>query len=203
MENHVFFLCPNWTSVRHIICLERLCLWSSYCHCHPPLPSYLLDAHFRCEKVNSLTLYPWIHQFSNNKRSSDQTRSVSVPDIDPQSLPITSDFSMVAGDFCEVYTEPGEKWRAIWSNPTHTLCNVPLKKTLSVLERCVYLCIKSLGFWHSFYFPLRFLGLCCNLLFYRHGSQCVGLFGDHLEGSQAWRGLDQLRWVPPWEATGV
>ena len=75
----------------------------------PAPPPYLWDAHFRCESVNSLTLYPWIHQFSNNKRSSDQTRSVSFPDIDPQSLPITSDFSMVAGDFCEVYTEPGEK----------------------------------------------------------------------------------------------
>ncbi|XP_056457659.1 carnosine N-methyltransferase [Gadus chalcogrammus] len=71
--------------------------------------NYVLN---RCEKVNSLTLYPWIHQFSNNKRSSDQTRPVSVPDIDPQSLPVTSDFSMVAGDFCEVYTEP-DSWDCV------------------------------------------------------------------------------------------
>uniref|UniRef100_A0AAZ3R419 Carnosine N-methyltransferase 1 n=1 Tax=Oncorhynchus tshawytscha TaxID=74940 RepID=A0AAZ3R419_ONCTS len=47
----------------------------------------------RCEKVNSMTLYLWIHQFSNNKRSSG---------INPQSLPPNSDFSMVAG----VFTEP-------------------------------------------------------------------------------------------------
>ncbi|KAM9465268.1 carnosine N-methyltransferase-like [Salvelinus alpinus] len=60
----------------------------------------------RCEKVNSMTLYPWIHQFSNNKRSSDQTRPISFPDVNPQSLPPNSDFSMVAGDFQEVYTEP-------------------------------------------------------------------------------------------------
>ncbi|CAB1321632.1 unnamed protein product [Coregonus sp. 'balchen'] len=59
-----------------------------------------------CEKVNSMTLYPWIHQFSNNKRSSDQTRPISFPDVNPQSLPPNSDFSMVAGDFQEVYTEP-------------------------------------------------------------------------------------------------
>ncbi|KAK6312890.1 hypothetical protein J4Q44_G00162370 [Coregonus suidteri] len=60
----------------------------------------------RCEKVNSMTLYPWIHQFSNNKRSSDQTRPITFPDVNPQSLPPNSDFSMVAGDFQEVYTQP-------------------------------------------------------------------------------------------------
>lgn len=62
----------------------------------------------RCDKENALTLYPWIHQFSNNKMSSDQTRPVSFPDVNPQSLPADSDFSMVAGDFQEVYSDPGE-----------------------------------------------------------------------------------------------
>lgn len=62
---------------------------------------------FRCEKVNALTLYPWIHQFSNNKKSSDQTRPIRFPDVNPQSLPLDSDFSMVAGDFVEVYTDSG------------------------------------------------------------------------------------------------
>uniref|UniRef100_H2S373 Carnosine N-methyltransferase n=1 Tax=Takifugu rubripes TaxID=31033 RepID=H2S373_TAKRU len=57
----------------------------------------------RCDQVNSLTLYPWIHQFSNNKKSSDQTRPVSFPDVNPQSLPPNADFSMAAGDFVEVY----------------------------------------------------------------------------------------------------
>ncbi|XP_072289421.1 carnosine N-methyltransferase [Eucyclogobius newberryi] len=66
----------------------------------------------RCEKVNSLTLYPWIHQFSNNKKSSDQTRAIQFPDINPQSLPPSSDFSMVAGDFAEVYTEP-DSWDCV------------------------------------------------------------------------------------------
>ncbi|XP_066567242.1 carnosine N-methyltransferase isoform X1 [Amia ocellicauda] len=60
----------------------------------------------RCAEVNSMTLYPWIHQFSNNKKSSDQIRPVYFPDVNPQSLPANSDFSMVAGDFQEVYTEP-------------------------------------------------------------------------------------------------
>uniref|UniRef100_A0A3Q4HH96 carnosine N-methyltransferase n=1 Tax=Neolamprologus brichardi TaxID=32507 RepID=A0A3Q4HH96_NEOBR len=59
----------------------------------------------RCEKVNALTLYPWIHQFSNNKRSSDQTRPIRFPDVNPQSLSLNADFSMVAGDFVEVYND--------------------------------------------------------------------------------------------------
>nr|XP_015827710.2 carnosine N-methyltransferase isoform X1 [Nothobranchius furzeri] len=66
----------------------------------------------RCEEVNSLTLYPWIHQFSNNKRSSDQTRPVRFPDVNPQDLPLSSDFSMVAGDFVEVYTD-SEVWDCV------------------------------------------------------------------------------------------
>ncbi|XP_017272675.1 carnosine N-methyltransferase isoform X1 [Kryptolebias marmoratus] len=66
----------------------------------------------RCEEVNSLTLYPWIHQFSNNKKSSDQTRPIRFPDVNPQSLPPSSDFSMVAGDFVEVYNDP-ESWDCV------------------------------------------------------------------------------------------
>uniref|UniRef100_A0AAZ3QM91 Carnosine N-methyltransferase 1 n=1 Tax=Oncorhynchus tshawytscha TaxID=74940 RepID=A0AAZ3QM91_ONCTS len=56
-------------------------------------PLFCPSSFLRCEKVNSMTLYLWIHQFSNNKRSSG---------INPQSLPPNSDFSMVAG----VFTEP-------------------------------------------------------------------------------------------------
>ncbi|MGH0179511.1 UNVERIFIED_CONTAM: hypothetical protein FKN15_008786 [Acipenser sinensis] len=60
-----------------------------------------------CTKVNDMTLYPWIHQFSNNKQSADQTRPVHFPDVNPQSLPHNPEFTMVAGDFLEIYTKPG------------------------------------------------------------------------------------------------
>ncbi|XP_054630828.1 carnosine N-methyltransferase [Dunckerocampus dactyliophorus] len=66
----------------------------------------------RCEKVNCLTLYPWIHQLSNNKKSSDQTRPVRFPDVNPQGLPQSSDFSMVAGDFLEVYSD-ADSWDCV------------------------------------------------------------------------------------------
>ncbi|XP_062873897.1 carnosine N-methyltransferase isoform X2 [Trichomycterus rosablanca] len=75
----------------------------------------LFCSHFvlnRCEQTNDLTLYPWIHQFSNNKLSADQTRAVTFPDVDPQDLPPDSDFSMTAGDFLEVYTDP-DTWDCV------------------------------------------------------------------------------------------
>ncbi|XP_063051849.1 carnosine N-methyltransferase isoform X2 [Engraulis encrasicolus] len=75
----------------------------------------LFSSHFvlnRCENENSMTLYPWVHQFSNNKHSSDQIRPIAFPDVNPQSLPHDSNFSMVAGDFQEVYTEE-DAWDCI------------------------------------------------------------------------------------------
>lgn len=59
----------------------------------------------RCSEINKYRLYPWIHQFSNNRRSADQIRPIFFPDVDPHSLPPGSNFSMTAGDFQEIYSE--------------------------------------------------------------------------------------------------
>ncbi|XP_030049589.1 carnosine N-methyltransferase isoform X2 [Microcaecilia unicolor] len=59
----------------------------------------------RCSQVNSFKLYPWIHQFSNNRRSADQIRQIHFPDVNPHDLPSGVNLSMVAGDFQEIYTE--------------------------------------------------------------------------------------------------
>ncbi|GAB1302263.1 Carnosine N-methyltransferase [Apodemus speciosus] len=59
----------------------------------------------RCSEINKYKLYPWIHQFSNNRRSADQIRPIFFPDVDPHSLPPGSNFSMTAGDFQEIYSE--------------------------------------------------------------------------------------------------
>lgn len=59
----------------------------------------------RCSEINKYKLYPWIHQFSNNRRSADQIRPIFFPDVDPHSLPPRSNFSMTAGDFQEIYSE--------------------------------------------------------------------------------------------------
>ncbi|KAK2119499.1 Carnosine N-methyltransferase, partial [Saguinus oedipus] len=58
-----------------------------------------------CSEINKYKLYPWIHQFSNNRRSADQIRPIFFPDVDPHGLPPGSNFSMTAGDFQEIYSE--------------------------------------------------------------------------------------------------
>ncbi len=103
----------------------------------------------RCDKENALTLYPWIHQFSNNKMSSDQTRPVSFPDVNPQSLPADSDFSMVAGDFQEVYSEPGEFLFILINMNIIIICTyIALTfKVLSSIQKCGIVFLLFLH-WH-------------------------------------------------------
>ena len=61
----------------------------------------------RCKHQNAFTLYPWVHQFCNNMSSADQTHAINFPDINPSDMPPGANFSMAAGDFLEIYTEPG------------------------------------------------------------------------------------------------
>jgi carnosine N-methyltransferase len=63
----------------------------------------------RCHEANLYTIYPWLNQYCNNLKFENQIRSVSFPDVSPFSLPRDSQFSMVAGDFLEVYTDEGNK----------------------------------------------------------------------------------------------
>lgn len=117
----------------------------------------------RCDKENALTLYPWIHQFSNNKMSSDQTRPVSFPDVNPQSLPADSDFSMVAGDFQEVYSEPGEFLFILINMNIIIICTyIALTfKVLSSIQKCgiVFLLVSSLTLPTMFLITLKPSGI--------------------------------------------
>jgi hypothetical protein len=62
---------------------------------------------YRCNTINAFTLYPWVHQWTNNVYTEDQTTSCKFPDVNPADLPPNSNFSMAAGDFLEIYTDPG------------------------------------------------------------------------------------------------
>ncbi|KAJ3008431.1 UNVERIFIED_CONTAM: hypothetical protein HDU68_003112 [Siphonaria sp. JEL0065] len=57
-------------------------------------------------------IYPWVHSFSNMQNAEHQLRPIRIPDVAPGGIPETADFSMVAGDFLEVYG--GVKERAAW-----------------------------------------------------------------------------------------
>ncbi|KAI0649903.1 N2227-domain-containing protein [Trametes meyenii] len=68
---------------------------------------YMLLASFyilnRTDEVNKHTIYPYVHSFSNIANEEGLLRPISIPDVLPSSLPAGSDFSLVAGDFEEIY----------------------------------------------------------------------------------------------------
>jgi carnosine N-methyltransferase len=59
----------------------------------------------KCKAENTFKIYPFIHNFCNNVSDSDQMKAVKFPDINPNSLPEESKFSMAAGDFLDVYND--------------------------------------------------------------------------------------------------
>ncbi|KAG0083413.1 hypothetical protein BGZ92_010802 [Podila epicladia] len=79
----------------------------------------LLASNFILNKttqVDQFTIYPYIHSFSNIVRSQDVLTPALIPDVSPSEIPTGTDFSMVAGDFLEVYGEEAEnygKWDAV------------------------------------------------------------------------------------------
>lgn len=68
--------------------------------------------------INAFTIHPWIHDPCNHLSVEDMIRPVRFPDIAPSSLGAINpdaDFSMVAGEFLEVYDvkEQHGKWDAV------------------------------------------------------------------------------------------
>lgn len=59
----------------------------------------------------SLSICPFVLPFSNTVQLEDQFRVVAVPDI--AVAPAPADFSMIAGDFLEVYGEEEAAWQAV------------------------------------------------------------------------------------------
>ncbi len=41
----------------------------------------------KCKTENTFKIYPYIHNFCNNVSDSDQMKSITFPDINPNSLP--------------------------------------------------------------------------------------------------------------------
>ncbi|KAJ1018479.1 hypothetical protein NDA18_006630 [Ustilago nuda] len=78
----------------------------------------LLASHYilnKSSQVDVHTIYPFVHSSSNWRRAQDMLRAIRIPDVLPSTLPQTSEFSMVAGEFCEVYSKPEEKraWHVV------------------------------------------------------------------------------------------
>ncbi|XP_064387847.1 carnosine N-methyltransferase-like [Halichondria panicea] len=94
--------------------------------------------------VGAHVIHPWIHQFSNCWSCDDQLTSVRVPDVDPCDLPKLGLFSMAAGDFLMVYTNPDEWDAVVCCFFIDTAHNV-----IEYLER-IYHILKPGGLWINF-----------------------------------------------------
>ncbi|KAF7309952.1 N2227 domain-containing protein [Mycena indigotica] len=80
----------------------------------------LLTSHFilnQTTAVDAHTIYPYVHSFSNLPTSEALLRPVTLPDVLPSSLPKGVNFSLVAGDFEEIYgspADPSEPHAGLW-----------------------------------------------------------------------------------------
>lgn len=72
---------------------------------------YMLLASFfvlnRTQQVHQHTIYPYVHTLSNVPDRAAMLKRVQIPDVLPSNLPPGSNFSLVAGDFEEVYGQQG------------------------------------------------------------------------------------------------
>lgn len=66
------------------------------------------------------TIYPYVHTLSNAPDRAAVLKRVQIPDVLPSDLPPGSNFSLVAGDFEEVYgqqdanADPDEPSEGLW-----------------------------------------------------------------------------------------
>ena len=67
----------------------------------------LLASNFVLNMINKneeFEIYPFIHNYSNTFEEEDPVRLYKIPDVNPaECIPKDADFSMVAGEFIEVY----------------------------------------------------------------------------------------------------
>ncbi|CAA7263368.1 unnamed protein product [Cyclocybe aegerita] len=80
----------------------------------------LLSSFFILNKTDGVkchTFYPYVHSFSNAPNKVSILQAVSIPDVSPSDLPAGSNFSLVAGDFEEIYgteSDPDEPQHGQW-----------------------------------------------------------------------------------------
>lgn len=65
-------------------------------------------------EAHQFKIYPFIHDFTNVYKLDDVFTEIAIPDVVPgDELSEDSDFSMVAGDFVEVYSTQPKSWDCI------------------------------------------------------------------------------------------
>ncbi|KAI0311418.1 N2227-like protein-domain-containing protein [Amylostereum chailletii] len=81
----------------------------------------LLSSYFilnRTERVDEHTIYPYVHSFSNIPNRAAALHPVRIPDVLPGEIPPNAKFSLVAGDFEEIFgaeiTDPADPSYGLW-----------------------------------------------------------------------------------------
>ena len=94
---------------------------------------------------NEFTIYPYIHSFSNHLSDDIMLRQASFPDILPRNaIPKQVDFSMVAGEFLEVYMQSDQE--AAW-DVVVTCFFIDTAHNVADYIQCIHRILKPGGLW--------------------------------------------------------
>jgi carnosine N-methyltransferase len=94
-------------------------------------------------KAKQFTIHPYIHSFSNNFKEEDAFTAINIPDVSPADMikPGT-DFSMVAGEFVEVYRKQKGEWDSVV-----TCFFIDTANNIIEYVRTIYEALMSGGVW--------------------------------------------------------
>ncbi|KIJ28313.1 hypothetical protein M422DRAFT_270459, partial [Sphaerobolus stellatus SS14] len=102
-RNVIRVLVPGAGLARLTLDVARLgfaCQGNEFSHHMLLLSFFILN---RTNQLHEHAIYPYVHSFSNQLSNINLLRPVTIPDVLPSDLPNGSDFSLVAGDFEEIY----------------------------------------------------------------------------------------------------
>ncbi|KAJ7272424.1 N2227-domain-containing protein [Mycena rebaudengoi] len=113
----------------------------------------LLASYFILNKtsvINAYTIFPYVHSFSNIPSQDALLRPISIPDVLPSALPPGTDFSLVAGDFEEIYgadnTNPDDPQAGQW-NAILTCFFIDTAKNIVNYLRIIHSILAPGGVW--------------------------------------------------------
>lgn len=90
-------------------------------------------------------LYPFIHQRSNIYKREDQFRSIKIPDKAANEIPDGVEFSMVAGDFVDLYSNQPNSWDCI-----ATCYFIDTAKNIIEYIETIAIALKDEAYWINF-----------------------------------------------------
>lgn len=72
--------------------------------------NYILNA---SRAAHEFSIHPFCHSLSNVDNVRSALRDIHIPDVLPSDELQDSDFSMAAGDFCEIYRDEHGQWDCV------------------------------------------------------------------------------------------